>query len=114
MATSDQECLQCGETHAAVKANGLYCATVGGDGECQEEWPRHRWADWNDKELAGLGVLPKFMHLYRRVNVAGVQFIDCAHQGREHTPWDGDPDDGPPPYVCIGCWADTRKNGDNK
>lgn len=51
------------------------------------------------------------MHLYRRVNVAGFQFIDCAHQGREHTPWDGEPEDDPPPYICVGCWADLRENG---
>ena len=37
-----------------------------------------------------------------------LQFIDCTHRGREHTPWDGNPDDGPPPYVCIACWTDTR------
>lgn len=58
MATSDQECLHCDQTRAVVKANGYYCATVGHDWECQEEWPRHRWADWTDKELAGMGVLP--------------------------------------------------------
>lgn len=114
MGESDQECLQCGQTRAVVKANGYYCATVDYYGECQDEWPRHRWTDWTDEELAGLGILTKFAHLYRRMNVAEVQYINCTHQGREHTPWDGNPAEGPPPYVCIGCWTDTRKNGDNK
>lgn len=107
-------CLQCDQTRATVKANDYYCATVDYYGECQEEWPRHRWADWTDTELARLGVLPEFMHLYRRHNERDLlQFIDCTHRGREHTPWDGNPDDGPPPYVCIACWTDTRMNGEN-
>jgi len=103
-------CLQCGETRATVKANNYYCATVDYYGECIDAWPRHRWADWTDTELSRLRVLPEHMDKYRRYNVRYlVEFIDCTHQGHEHTPWDGDPDDGPPPHICVGCWADIRK-----
>lgn len=107
-------CLQCGETRAVVKANNYYCATVDYYGECQEEWARHRWADWTDTELARINILPEHMNKYRRINGADFQFIDCTHRGRDHTPWDGNPDDGPPPYVCIGCWADTREGQTNE
>ena len=102
-------CLQCGQTREQVKANGTYCATVDHYGECQDGWPRHRWRDWSDAELARLRILPEFMELYRRTDVDDFQFIDCEHQGREHKPWD-EPD-GPPEWVCVGCWKDLRKVG---
>lgn len=106
------KCLHCGQSKAEVKANNTYCAAVDHYGECQEEWDRHQWRDWSDAELRRLRILPEFMGLYRRTSIDNLQFVDCTHMGREHTPWDGNPDDGPPPYICIGCWTDTRKNGE--
>lgn len=100
-------CLQCHQSRKEVKANNTYCATVDYFGECQEEWERHHWRDWSDAELRQIRVLPEFMGLYRRTSIEDLQFVDCSHQGREHTPWDGD--DGPPPYICVGCWHDLRK-----
>ena len=100
-------CLQCGETRAAVKAHGYFCATVDYYGECQDEWPRHRWADWSNAELSRLGILPEFMGLYRRHNIESFRFIRCDHQGREHKP--GDKELGIPDHICVGCFTDIRE-----
>ena len=110
MSTPTDTCLHCGETRAAVKANGLYCATVDGYGECSEEWPRHRWADWNDRELAAWGVLPQFMHLHRRDDERDLQFLDCTHLGKEHRPGNPAEDEcDPPAHICVCCWADLNE-----
>lgn len=98
-------CLNCGEHRETVKRHGYHCATVDYFGECHEEWPRHRWADWTDKELAKLGILPEHMDKYRRVNGGDMQFIDCSHQGRKHTQYSGEPGTGPGPNICIACWG---------
>ena len=106
---SGPTCLQCGQTRAAVKANNWHCAIVSYDGECQEDWPTHRWADWSDKALRSLGIKIEHFHKYRRTNVADFQFIDCAHTGSEHVFNTEGNDMLPPDYVCMRCWTDTRE-----
>lgn len=103
---TDLECLHCGQTAGEVKENQTFCATVDYYGECQDEWPKHRWKDWSDKTLTDIGILPEHFDKYRRFNVADFQFIDCAHRGREHTTMQDD--DIAPDWLCVACWADTR------
>lgn len=100
---SDQYCLQCGESRAAVKRERLCCATVGYEGEAHDEWDRHRWRDWTDKELASIGVLPEHYDKYRRAKEDDLNFINCRDKGREHIPleeW---------PRACCACWHDITK-----
>lgn len=80
-------CLQCGESEGAIKASQrtsdpLYCAIVDFFGECEYEWPRHRFADVTDAELRAWGVLPRYWHKYRRV-MSGWEIND-AHRVSEN------------------------------
>ena len=100
---TNQHCLQCGESRAAVKREGLYCADVAYDGEPAYEWDRHRWRDWTDKELARVGILPEHYDKYRRAEVYDLNFINCADKGREHIPFEESE------RVCCACWHDITK-----
>lgn len=100
-------CLQCGETREVVKAHQYSCAIMSG-GETIEvdyEFPRHRWADWTDKELARRGIKPEHFEEYRRADRWTLQYVNCEHLGREHVKHD---DDMLPGYICPACWCDTR------
>ena len=100
---SDQYCLQCGESRAAVKREGIFCADVASDGEPVYEWDRHRWRDWTDKELSNVGILPEHYDKYRRAEVYDFNFINCADQGREHIPFEESA------RVCCVCWHDITE-----
>jgi hypothetical protein len=68
----ERRCLQCGESEAAIRASQrrgdpLYCAIVDYWGECEADWPRHRFRDTTDAELKAWGVLPRYWYKYRRV-----------------------------------------------
>lgn len=95
---TSQHCLQCGESHAAVKREGLYCATVSYEGEALEEWDRHRWRDWSDLRLASFGILPEHYDKYRRAKLSDLRYIDCHDRGREHIPLEESS------RVCQVCW----------
>lgn len=98
-----QCCLQCGESRAAVKKEGLYCAEVSYEGEATYEWDRHRWRYWTDKELADVGILPEHYDKYRDVQVGDFALIDCSDKGREHIPlkeWT---------RVCQACWQEITE-----
>ena len=48
---NERECVQCGESYKAVRASQrlggqhvLHCAIVDYEGDCLEEFPRHRFA----------------------------------------------------------------------
>lgn len=78
------ECLQCGETQAAIRAHQsrgepFFCATVDYYGDCSEEWERHRFRDYTDKELHF--ILPEFRHLYRRAFPGWG--TPCEHTGKK-------------------------------
>lgn len=84
MSTATQTCLQCGETLQAVRREKLYCATVSYEGECIEEWNRHRWREWTDTELAP--ILPEYRHLYRRARIDELMWtVPRAHVKEPHS-----------------------------
>lgn len=100
---SNQRCLQCGESRAAVKNEGLYCATLSYEGEALDEWDRHRWRYWTDKELASVGILPEHYDKFRDYRVDDFRFIDCRDRGREHIPLEESA------RVCCACWHDITE-----
>lgn len=108
MSDNATECLKCGETRGAVRNEGLICGSVDYFGELQEEYGNHRWADWNDNDLKGQGILPEHFHLYRRAGLLDFQYVPCEQRGKDHV----FSDDGPPPKgICIRCWTDNRELG---
>ncbi len=70
---SDRDCLQCGESQAAIRASQqardpIHCAAVDYFGECEWELPRHRFRDRTDKELTeAWSIAPAYVGHYRRV-----------------------------------------------
>lgn len=82
----NQECLQCGETRAVVKTNGYICGIMGGGeyNELVEDWPTHRWADWNDKALASAGIKSEAFHKHRRTSFTDLQWVACDDTVRGH------------------------------
>ena len=105
MSDNTTECLKCGETRGAVRNEGLICGSVDYFGDLMDEYGDHRWADWNDNDLRGQGILPEYFHLYRRTNMLELAYVPCEHQGKGHV----FSDDGlPPKGICVRCWADTR------
>lgn len=71
--TPERLCLQCNESEAAIRASQragdpLYCAIVDYFGECEVEFPRHRFRDNTDAELSAWGILPRYWHKYRRTS----------------------------------------------
>ncbi|MFE6966986.1 hypothetical protein ACFVAJ_17880 [Agromyces sp. NPDC057679] len=78
---AERSCLQCGETPASLKLNDIdICGIAGGYEyvELRELWPRHRWADWKDSELAKFGVKPEAYDKYRRASLFDLEYVDCA------------------------------------
>ena len=73
---SERQCLQCGESQAAIRASQrakepIHCAAVDYFGECLWEAERHRFRDWSDKELIeGWKVKPDAVDKYRRITNA--------------------------------------------
>lgn len=85
----DRECLQCGETPASIKRQGIVlCGIVSGyyEPELSEEWPRHRWADWRDSELRRFGVKPEAFDRHRRTPALHFQWIACDDTVIGHRP----------------------------
>jgi len=79
-------CLQCGESRESVKANEYICGIMGG-GEYNElimDWPTHRWADWNDRELTAAGIKSGSFHKYRRTPIQSLPYSDCKDMVRGH------------------------------
>jgi hypothetical protein len=113
MSDNARECLQCGETRASIKAQGIIaCCTLshGEYTEVNDEWPQHRWKDWTDEELAQLGVVPEAFERHRRTDASTFQWIACVDTKRGHCPADEScvPDLASFIGQCIACGHDTR------
>lgn len=84
----ERECLQCGETPATIKQKDLICGIEGGYEyrELEYEWPRHRWADWRDKELARAGIKAEAFGKHRRTPALTLPWVGCDDTRRGHMP----------------------------
>lgn len=85
----ERECLNCGETKASIKRQGITLCGIEGGYEYRElehEFPNHRWADWRDDELARMGVKPEAFGRHRRTNALTFQWIACEDTVRGHRP----------------------------
>jgi len=108
-----RECLQCGETKASIKAQGIIaCCTmsVGEYAEVNDEWPQHRWKDWTDTELSRAGVMPEAFERHRRTDASTFQWISCIDTVRGHIIADKSSDLDFASYIgqCILCGHDSR------
>lgn len=110
MSLSLDTCLQCGQTRAEVKANNTYCATVTGYEvvETLDEWDRHHWRDWSDKELERHGLDPSMWDANRRTGIYDLEWpareSHCLLNGhREPNPeWFG-------ADICPVCYVNFRE-----
>lgn len=87
--TEERKCLHCGETKASLKRQGIdMCGIEGGYEyrELEHEWPRHRWVDWTNAELARFGVKPEAYDRHRRTDSLTFQYIACDDTVRGHAP----------------------------
>lgn len=85
--TDTRECLQCGETKASIKAQGIVlCGIMSGyeQPELAYEFPTHRWADWRDTDLKGFDVKPEAYDKHRRTDALTFQWIACDDTMRGH------------------------------
>jgi hypothetical protein len=105
VSAKEARCLHCDQTRAGIKQNNTICGTVSGYEyvELEDEWPRHRWTDWTDKNLASFGIIPEAFHHYRRLQVTQMQWVGCAHTTRGHVYPDADNDWGDRIDQCIAC-----------
>ena len=105
--TDQRECLNCGVTKAAIKAEGIVaCCIVGGYEyrEVEEEFPNHRWRDWTDADLAANGIRPEAFDKYRRTPVTHLQWVGCVDTTRGHHRLPvADPEMGIKAGQCIAC-----------
>lgn len=87
--TDDRRCLQCDDTRAALRDQGItMCAIEGGYEyrEIEHEWPRHRWADWTGRELDRMGIAPEAYEKHRRTSALHMQWVGCVDTKRGHVP----------------------------
>lgn len=77
---SERECLQCGETPASIRRQGITLCGIMEGYETRElayEFPRHRWADWSNKELTSFGIKPEAFYKHRRTPWMHLQWAGC-------------------------------------
>lgn len=102
-----ETCLHCGETRAWAKVPGRICGIESGYEyrKLEHEWPRHRWANWTDKELDYMGVKPEAFEKHRRTDALTFQWIACDDTVRGHHPATADcvPDFASEIGQCIAC-----------
>ena len=53
-------CVKCGETREAIKKHKLICGSVSWEGELIDEFGRHRFKPWTEKELAEFDKADKY------------------------------------------------------
>lgn len=70
-------CLQCDESRGAVRDGKLFCVIVDGywEKEISEEFPRHHWADWGDRELEAMGLPAEKWDAHRRTSWGNLEFV---------------------------------------
>jgi hypothetical protein len=111
---AERACLNCGETPTSIKRQRIVlCGSVEGyeTPELTEEWPRHRWADWRDADLAGFGVKPEAYDRHRRTRTMTFQWIACEDTIRGHVLSDGSDEDREMYSAVAGqCIACGKKN----
>ncbi len=98
-------CLHCEQTRAEIRANDTICGIEGGYEyiELIAEWPRHRWADWADKDLARAGLKPEAFDKYRRTPAMTFEYIACDDLVRGHLPAAEDTEWGMKEGQCFQC-----------
>lgn len=108
--SDDRHCLHCDETKASLKREGIaLCGIVSGyyEPELTDEWPRHRWADWTDRELDRMGIRPEAYDKHRRTLILHMEWVGCEDTKRGHVPSDGSAEDfeflGVRKGQCIAC-----------
>jgi hypothetical protein len=99
------ECLHCGQTRAGIKRDDTICGIEGGYEyvELEEEWPRHRWADWSDRDLTGFGIIPEAFERHRRTPFMDMQYAGCVDTKRGHVYPGPDNEWGDRADRCMGC-----------
>jgi hypothetical protein len=104
-AVSSTECLHCGQTREGVKRGNAICGIEGGYEyrEIEEEWPRHRWADWNDQDLTGFRIIPEAFERYRRTPIMAMQYAACIDTMSGHVYAEEDNEWGDRAGRCISC-----------
>lgn len=108
--SEEPHCINCGDSRAAVREQQLICGTVDYFGELSEEYGNHRWADWNDRDLARYGILPEHAHHYRRAHVNTLPWVACEHRGEPHE-FVKPSTEADEPGVCIRCFASEAEVG---
>lgn len=88
MSAPEFACLRCGQEREEVRRDKTFCATVDYFGHTDQDWERHRWRDWSDRELDRAGVRPEAYDKHRRTNVNVLGWIDCEDTKRGHVPAD--------------------------
>lgn len=78
------ECLHCGETPESIKRDRIVVCGIMEGYELAYEFPRHRWADWRDSELARLGVKPEAYEKHRRTPLLHFAWMGCEDTLRGH------------------------------
>jgi len=50
----EKTCIQCGMSQSRIKKEQLICGTLSYEGELDEEWPRHKFKPYTQKELEAI------------------------------------------------------------
>lgn len=105
MTDTERACLHCEQTPSQIKRDQTICGIEGGyeHRELEAEWPRHRWADWTDKDLARSGIRPDAFERYRRTPVTHLQWAACVDTERGHVYPDKDDEWGNQADQCMAC-----------
>lgn len=118
--SDEKACLNCGQTPSEIKRDQTICGIEEGYEykELAYEWPRHRWADWTDKELGRMGIVPAAFDKHRRTSVTSLQWVGCADTVRGHSFVEKpDPEFGIKAGQCFACGqlcpvVSTSKDGE--
>jgi hypothetical protein len=112
--SDEKRCLHCEQTKAEIKANQTICGIEGGYEtiELVEEWPRHRWADWRDNELASCRVRPEAYDRHRRTPITHLPWIACEDTlSGHHIAEKDEPEWGARKGQCLDCGWKPEDSG---
>lgn len=87
-APANPECLHCGILRGDARRQRAACEIWGGYEyvELEEEWPRHRWRDWTDADLAASDIRPDAYERHRRDPVRALSWTGCDDTTQGHVP----------------------------